>query len=227
MIAVQTAQRRERFSAVMRHVQRQPKRVDGLVVLRIDTNLAEHPTVRTRVPRHERVRLRDFSPGCSLVVRAVNLRGLDPRLEHRPLVGVALSFARRSSRLVAVDERVEHVRARPRDVDADPSAILRHREPGGRLRPAVAAVGGLPHPAFAVTGLNARIAPLAPDPLPRGRVERVRIRGIHHEIDCAGPRAAIQHLLPGASAVGRLEHAAVLVVGPLVSGCRDVHGVGV
>ena len=59
------------------------------------------------------------------------------------------------------------------------------------------------------------------------RVERVGIARIHHQVDRAGARAPIQHLLPCPPAVGGFEYAAILVVGPLVTGGRDVHDVRV
>src|SRR6185436_12346326 len=45
MIAVSSANRRKRFTAVMRNIESQTQRVDRLVVLGIDTNLAKHPAV--------------------------------------------------------------------------------------------------------------------------------------------------------------------------------------
>src|SRR5204863_9609484 len=137
----------------------------------IDANLAEDPPVRPRVIRHEGIRLRHLLPRGPLVVGAIDLGRLDAGFEYRALIGVALAFAWRRSRLITVDDRVQHVGSRSRDVDADAPAILRQREPVARFGPAVSAVGGFPDGAFAVAGLVARIAPLAPDALPGSRVQ--------------------------------------------------------
>ena len=94
-------------------------------------------------------------------------------------------------------------------------------------RPRLAGVGRLEDAALVVAGLDARVAPLPADALPRRGVQRVGIGRIHHQIDGARARTAIEHLRPRLAAVGRLEHAAHLVVRPLVAGRGDVHDVGI
>ena len=88
-----------------------------------------------------------------------------------------LAGPHRPALLVVVDDRVEHVRIRARDVDADAPAELRRREAVVHRRPRRARVGRLPDAAFVVAGLDARVAPLAPDALPHRRVEGVRVDG--------------------------------------------------
>ena len=64
----------------------------------------------------------------------------------------------------------------------------------------------------------------------RCHVAAYRVFGIgrvHHEVDRAGARALVENLVPGPAAIGRLEHAAHLVVGPFVTRGRHVHDVRV
>ena len=193
----------------------------------IDANLAEHPAVGGRVFAHVLVGGADFAPRLAAVVAAIDFRSLDPRFHDRAAVRVALAFLRGPAGFVAVDEGVEHFRVRGGGVEADPAAHRCRRQAAVRVGPAAAAVCRFPDAALARARLDARVAPLAPRALPGCRVQRVRVRWIHHQIDGAGARALVEHLRPRPPAVGRLEDAAHLVLGPGVSGRRDVDDVRV
>ena len=95
------------------------------------------------------------------------------------------------------------------------------------LGPRGAAIGRLVDPTAGVIRFIARIVPAFADPLPGGRVERVGISGIHHEINRAGPLIDVQHFLPGLAPVNRLVDATILVVCPLVTRSCHVHRLGI
>ena len=217
-----------------RSAERHAEDVDRLRVRWIDADLPEHPAVRAGLPvvqvvRHGLVLPARLPPGLAGVVGPIHVRALDEALirGHRAAVRIPLARFRFPADLVVVDERVQRVRLRSRDVDADAAAELCGRQTLVHLGPRAAAVGRLHHAALVVAGLHARVAPLAADALPRGRVQRVRIGRVHHEVDRAGARALVEDLAPGPAAVGRLEHAAHLVVGPFVTRGRHVHDVRV
>ena len=132
MIAVHPAQHRERLAAVVRDVQAEAQRVDRVLVGRIDADLPEHPAVGAGVLGHEVVVLADLAPRPALVVGAIDLGGPDAALQDRPAVRVTLAVAGRTPFLVAVHERVEHVRVAARHVEADAAAELRAPAAPGR-----------------------------------------------------------------------------------------------
>src|SRR5689334_6349515 len=125
MIAMHAGNCRERLAGVVRDVQPEPERIDGLVIFRIDPDLPEHPAVGARVLRHEAVRLRHLSPGGSAIVAPINFCTANSRFHDWTLVGIAFTFAWWRTRLVAVDKRIQDAWIRARDVDADASAVLR------------------------------------------------------------------------------------------------------
>ena len=227
VVAVRAAERGKRLAGVARDVEADAEGVDGVLVDGIDANLAEHPAVGGRVFAHVLVGGADFPPRLAAVVAAIDFRSPDPRFHDRAAVRVALAFLRGPAGFVAVDEGVEHFRVRGGGVEADPAAHRCRRQAAVRVGPAAAAVCRFPDAALARARLDARVAPLAPHALPRCRVQRVRVRWIHHQIDGAGARALVEHLRPRPPAVGRLEDAAHLVLGPGVSGRRDVDDVRV
>ena len=231
VIAARRLQPLERLAAVVRHAQAEAHRVDGVRVARVDADLPEHPAVRVRVALHERLLLRreaaHLRPRRALVVRAVDGRALDePRRGQAVRIGLLL-LGRLARELVVVHEGVHHVRRRAADIQADASPELRLGQPLVDGYPRRAPVGGLVDAAAGVVREVARVVPLEPDALPGGRVQRVRIGGIHHEVDGAGPVVDEQHSRPRPAAVGGLVHTPLGVVGPLVARRRDEHDVGV
>ena len=92
------------------------------------------------------------------------------------------------------------------------------------LRPRVAAVGRLEEAAARAAARHRVGQPVG---LPQRGVEHLRVVAVHHEIDRAGLRVAVQHLLPGLPAVARPEHAALLVRTGHVAERRRVHEVRV
>src|SRR4051812_19987756 len=105
--------------------------------------------------------------------------------------------------------------------------MRRYRQAAIDFGPALSSVGRLPDTTLAVPWLDPRITPFPPDALPHRGVERIRTGRVDYEVNRAGARASIQDLLPRSPAVGRLEHASVLVVGPLVPRGRDKDNVRV
>jgi hypothetical protein len=59
-----------------------------------------------------------------------------------------------------------------------------------------------------------------------GRVERVRVLRVHHQIDNADLFVDVEDLLPGGAAIGRLEDAPLLIGRVEVPHRCDVDGVG-
>ena len=72
VVAVHASQPLERFATVARHVQRQAHHVDGVLVVRVDANLSEHPAVGGGERTHVAIRLAHLSPRLALVVRAID-----------------------------------------------------------------------------------------------------------------------------------------------------------
>src|SRR5690606_27151617 len=106
------------------------------------------------------------------------------RLVRHPLPGPAVVIATVEPALLTgrLDQRVPAARHGLRDVDAD-LADEAPRQTVRELRPGVAAVRGLPEAAlFRATDDRPRLALTAP----RRRVDLVRVRRIHREIDEAG-----------------------------------------
>src|SRR5262245_56435626 len=101
MIAVRPAQRSERLSAVVRNIQRKAKRVNRLVILRVDADLTEHPAIGAGVGRHERIRLGHLAPVRSAIVAAIDFGTANTGFHDRTLVGIALAFTRWRTGLVA------------------------------------------------------------------------------------------------------------------------------
>src|SRR3954470_9307458 len=161
MIAMRTPDRRKRSAAVMRDVEAKAQRVDRLVVLRVDPYLAEHPSVGSGVLRHERVGLRDLTPGRTPIVGSIDLGAANTRLQDGTRICVAFARSRGCPWFVAVHERIQHARVQARDIDPYPSAILRRWQPGADLRPRQAAIRGFPDAPLSVAWFDARITPFA------------------------------------------------------------------
>ncbi len=179
----------ERLAAVARDADAERERVDGVLVGRIDADVAEHPCVGIRHPFHERALLvvlpADQRPARALVVRSIDLVAFD-RTSRRAAARIPAASARRGGLRVAV---VVVDRTRTRRWDSMP----RRRRRCGPItfdggRPFVSRVHVLPAsvvlkmPPSSKPGFDARVVPLAPLPLPRRGVERVRILRIHREI---------------------------------------------
>ncbi len=161
-------------------------------------------------------------PGGAAVVRAEHRRALDHRAGRQP-VRVQLVRRRFAQDLVVVDERVDHVRLRARDIDSDPTPVPGLRQTVVDRRPRASAIRRLVDAASRVALLVARVVPLLPYPLPRRRVQRVRVRRVHHQVDRARVLVDVQHLVPRASAVRRLRPGQAGDVDRLVVGRIDAH----
>ncbi len=125
---------------------------------------------------------------------------------------------------IAVDVRVDALRIRRRDCDADAADV--RGKPVGELRPRLAAVRRFIEPAARAVRWRIDV-PRRPPRLPQGCVQNVRVRGIHGQRRRAGIRIFIQNLGPGCAAVDGLEDAALLVRSVLVSERRDVRNLGI
>src|SRR6202008_2434566 len=97
---------------------------DRVRIARVDADLAEHPAVGAGVAAHVLVAVAHLAPTPALVVRAVDLRRFDAGFPDRPPVGVAFSLARRTERLVVVEQRIEDARIGGSDVQSDAAAEL-------------------------------------------------------------------------------------------------------
>ena len=76
----------------------------------------------------------------------------------------------------------------------------------GELLPGVAPVGGAPQPAARAAAVQ---VPEAAPRRPAAGVQDARVERVHGQVHGAGVGAAVQHLLPGLSAVARAVHAAL------------------
>src|SRR5690606_31387332 len=139
---------------------------------------------------------------------------------RRAAVVAAVQPARLARRL---DERVHTTRYGARNVDAD-LADKPGRQTVRQLRPVVAAVRRLPQPAlFGAADDRPRLALAAP----RGRIDLIRIRGVHREIDEAGRIGDEQDLLPRAAAILRAVNAAIGIGTRRRAQRRDIHEIGI
>ena len=102
-------------------------------------------------------------------------------------------------------ERVHGVGVLPVDPEAD-AADIHGRQTLGQLRPALPAVGCLVQPAFRTASNE---LPDLSAALIGGRVDDLRLPGIHHHVRDACIGAHRQHGLPRLTAIGRLEQTAV------------------
>ena len=99
VVAMRLVDGRERPARVVRHVQVDAERVDRVLVLRIDADLAEHPPVGSGVVDHEIVVLAGLAPRRAAVVGSVDLRRLDSPVRDRTSVRVMLVGLRRAGPL--------------------------------------------------------------------------------------------------------------------------------
>src|SRR4029077_5383547 len=107
-----------------------------------------------------------------------------------------------------LDHRVDAlgVRAGNRDMDAPENA--RRQAIAGQLAPAHASVGGTIQPtAWTTTGE----LPGLPSCLPQRGIDNFRVVRIEADVDGAGLLVPVKHFRPGFPAIGRAEHAALLV----------------
>jgi len=220
------AQARERLAAILRHVQCQTHHVDLVFVRRVDGDLTEHPAVGATQPEHVVVQLGGPAPVRAAIVGAVHGRTANHRT-GRATVCVGVVLFGFPGGLVAVDERVDDVGVRPRDVETDTAAELRLGQPVVEGLPGRTAVGRLVNRRTVIVRLVARVVPRLANPLPGRGVERIRLGGMHDEIDYTGALVTIEDLLPGLAAVGGLVDTAIGVVRPFVPGGSHIDDVGV
>ncbi len=209
-----------RPAAVLRAEQRVAVDDDPPVVVRIDPDLIERvPRLRTHVVG----RGVHLPPRPAAVVGSVDLAADRPRLRILAACTIALRLLlRRRTGGEVLGHRVEDFGVLLVDVEAD-SALLRGQT-GRQLLPGPPAVGRLEN-AAALSALQEFPRPSLH--VVHRRVERVGALAVEHEVDGAGPIVEVEDLLPGLSAVGRLEHAALLVGRPEAAHRRDVDDVGV
>src|SRR5690606_12913896 len=112
---------------------------------------------------------------------------------------------------VRLDDRVHAVRVGTGHGHADLADHLLPRQAGVArdLRPRGAPVGALDE---ATARAAARHRPRLPECIPERRVDDVRILRIDRDVDGAGLRIAVEHLLPGAAAVAGPVEPTVLVL---------------
>ena len=191
------------------------------------------------------VRGGDEIEGLAGVVRAVEVAAHHVHPVHIHRIGVdvhvvpgpVLEFAvvvdeleRDAGVVRAIDAAVPRLNERPHPVrvragDRDPGPPDHPRGQAVReFRPGVAAVRGLVDAALLAArdhgpGLSLRG--------PHGRVEHVRVRGVHGDFVRAGALADVEHLLPVRAAVGGPEDAAHLVGSEGVAEHRRVDDVRV
>ena len=129
VVAARRLEALERLAAVVGHVQPEAHRVDRVRIVRIDADLAEHPAVGVRVrsmnvfcSAREAAHLR---PRLALVVGAVDRGALDESGRRQAVRVVLLLLGGLARDLVVVHERVDDVRLRPADIEADAAAELR------------------------------------------------------------------------------------------------------
>ena len=135
-----------------------------------------------------------------------------------PPVGAAIVAAIDAALGLVLDARVEDVGVLAVDVHAD-AALGAGRQAGLGLGPGLAAVGGLPDGAARPAAVH---APLRAAPLIGRGVERLAVRGIHHQLGRAGVVIDVQHALPVLPAVGGLVDAAFAAGRPQVAQRRHV-----
>ena len=124
-----------------------------------------------------------------------------------------------------LDERVHAPSAGAgRDRDADLAQDGRGQAVACDGRPRLAFVGGLVKTAAGAAALHVPGLPLH---LPQRGEHRRGIVGIGRELDRAAQRVLVEHLRPGAPAVGRAEHAALFVRAIDMALCGDQHHIGV
>src|SRR5579883_156935 len=129
--------------------------------------------------------------------------------------GVAAVVGPERSPFGRFDQRVDALRIGGRDRHADASErSFGHAGPGRKIRPGFAAVGRFPESASGSAAFK-RIGRAIN--FPESRIYYVRIVRIHREIDRPGFGTPAQDLLPGRSAVGGFEDAALLVRSELMA----------
>ena len=233
----------ERLAAVDRLERRRTAEEDDVRVAGIDANLAvvHRPVVRVAHDLPRLARIVGTPDSAALGVgrrrRRARLRRAAARLGAAGRAGLPSPPGARRGRLaVRAHARaraaaradfhlgIDHVRPGPAEIDADaPEQPV--REPAARdPLPRLAAVGRLPEPA----ARTAAVEPVrGPAPLVGRRVERVRLRGIHHQVRESCVLVDELGVGPRLSAVDRLEDAAFLVRSEQVPDGRHVHDVRV
>ena len=151
----------------------------------------------------------DAAPGAAGVVGAIDFAAdIGSRRGER---SIALLRSARAE-VEVVDDGVYDVGILAADIESDAAGVAL-RQTAGHLVPFGAAVGGF---VDAAAGARLHDLPGEPDGIIHGGVQDVRIAIIDRQVDRAAGVVDEQFLLPGMSAVGRLEDAAFLI------GCAQV-----
>ena len=197
MIAVRAvADAGQRLAAIGRSEGARIEHVDDVFAARV----GEHVRVVERTLADIAARVHQFPRGAG-VVRAVK------------------------AAVLVLDERVDAVRVRTRDTDADLAhEPLRQALIARDLAPGVAAVGGLVQAAARTAARHLVFDAVG---LPQRGEHHVRVPAIDRDIRGAGLRVLEQHLLPRRAAVGALEDAALVARHAVLAEVGDEHDVGI
>src|SRR5262245_18865191 len=226
----------ERFAAVGGFVEGGAAGVDDLVVLGVDTNLA--------VVHRAIVVVAHDAPGLAFIVRAPDaaalrvgrLVGLSLLASASETTASAASAASKTtasgllftaSRAAAgayFDLRVDDVRVRARDVDADASKQAFRQAIAFELRPRLAGVGRLPDGAARSTAVD---APGRAAALVGGGVKNLRVGRVDHDVGESSVLVNGLDIGPSLAAVGGLVNSALFVLAEETAERSDVDGVGV
>src|SRR5262245_38705122 len=226
----------ERFAAVGGFVEGGAAGVDDLVVLGVDTNLA--------VVHRAIVVVAHDAPGLAFIVRApdaaalrvgrlVGLRLLASASETPASAASAASKTTASGLLFTAsraaagayfDLRVDDVRVRARDVDADASKQAFRQAIAFELRPRLAGVGRLPDGAARSTAVD---APGRAAALVGGGVKNLRVGRVDHDVGESSVLVNGLDIGPSLAAVGGLVNSALFVLAEETAERSDVDGVGV
>src|SRR5262245_20426260 len=223
----------ECFAAVGGFVEGGAAGVDDLVVLGVDTNLA--------VVHRAIVVVAHDPPGLALVVRAPDAAPLRVgRLVGLSLLASAsetaasaapkttasglLFTASRAAAGAYFDLRVDDVRVRARDVEADASKQAFRQAIAFELRPRLAGVGRLPDGAARSTAVE---APGSAAALVRGGVKNLRVDRVDHDVGESSVLVNELDIGPSLAAVGGLVNSGLFVLAEETAERSDVDGVGV
>lgn len=213
----------EGLAAVLRPRHGHAHDVHDVLVLRVDADLSEHPSVGTGEAFELVVLGADARPVAALVVAAVDLHAVGHHLDGAS-VGVEFVGLRLPLGGVVVHGGIDDVGVAAGEGQSDAAGELRLGQTGVGDLPGVATV---PRPVDMVAVLGHGVAPAPADTVPCRCQQRVGVGGVHGDVDGAGMVVVAEDLLPGLAAVDGPVHAAVGVVAPLMPAGGGIGDVGI
>ena len=165
MVAVHSRETPECLTAIVRDVEREAHHVHPVNNVRVDPHLTEYPAICAAEPLHVLVFFTYAAPRAAAVIRTEQSSTFD-HWATRAAVRVGLAFGSRTRGLIVVDERVDDVGVRSRNIDTNAAAIPCLGKTVIDLLPIGARVSGLIDTASPVVRLVSWIVPLLAHSLP-------------------------------------------------------------